>query len=375
MRSKVNDAQTGHNFEALLSKIKAEENLSNVETSFLLNLQNEDQIRALFREACNLRRRYFGDKIFMYGFIYASTYCRNDCRFCLFRRSNSQTRRYRKSKQQIIAAARRLADSGVHLIDLTMGEDPDLYNGDGAGFDRLVDLVASLQQETGLPIMVSPGVVPADILQKLAAAGAVWYACYQETHSGSLFKKLRPGQDYRRRMQSKIDAHRLGLLVEEGLLCGVGETSNHLVQSIDVLKTMEADQTRVMNFVPQPNTPMAMHTPPHPLKETLISAVMRLVFPDRLIPASLDVEGIAGLRTRLDAGANVVTSIVPPGEGLAGVAQHSLNIEEGGRTTRAVQKVLEAAGLQSATRDEYLGWIKNRQSAIEDRPERKEAVC
>ena len=372
---KVNVANNGHNFQALLSRLKAEENLSTAEITFLLNLQDDDQIGALFQEARNVRQNYFGNKIFMYGFIYASTYCRNDCRFCLFRRSNSQTKRYRKSKQEIVAAALRLADSGVHLIDLTMGEDPDIFTSDGAGFDRLVDLVVSLQKETGLPIMVSPGVVPAHVLQQLAAAGAVWYACYQETHCRSLFKQLRPGQDYRGRMQSKVDAHHLGLLVEEGLLCGVGETSDHIAQSMEVMQKLGADQMRVMNFVPQPGTPMAKRTPTDPLRETLIAAIMRLVFPDRLIPASLDVAGIAGLKCRLNAGANVVTSIVPPGEGLVGVAQPSLNIEEGGRTTASVQNVLETAGLEPATRKEYQNWVKRRQHAIANSELSTEVAC
>jgi len=375
MRSKVNDTNTGLNFEALLSRIKAEQTLSTAEIKFLLDLQDEDQIRTLFQEARDARQNYFGNKIFMYGFIYASTYCRNDCRFCLFRRSNLQTKRYRKSKQEIVAAAMRLADSGVHLIDLTMGEDPDIFISDGAGFDRLVDLVASLQKETGLPIMVSPGVVPPDVMQQLAAAGAVWYACYQETHAPSLFKQLRPDQDYQIRMQSKVDAHRFGLLIEEGLLCGVGETSEHLAQSIQAIKKLGADQMRVMNFVPQPGTPMASQTPSDSLKETLIAAVMRLVFPDRLIPASLDVEGIAGLKSRLNSGANVVTSIVPPGEGLLGVAQQSLNIEEGGRTTASVKNVLKRVGLEPATREEYQNWIGRRQHAIAGSKNNREVAC
>ena len=375
MRIKVNGANKKQDFEALLSRIKAEENLSTAEMSFLLNLQDEGHIEALFQKARDVRLNHFGNKIFMYGFIYASTYCRNDCNFCLFRRSNAQTRRYRKSKAQIIAAAELLADSGVHLIDLTMGEDPDIFNDDGAGFERLVDLVATLQNKTKLPIMVSPGVIPADVLQQLAAAGAVWYACYQETHNPFLFEKLRPSQDYLKRMQSKIDARQIGLLVEDGLLCGVGETPEDIAQSMEVLKTIGADQMRVMNFVPQPGTPMAERAPAGPLRETLITAVMRLVFPDRLIPASLDVEGIDGLRARLDAGANVVTSIVPPGEGLAGVAQHSLNIEEGGRTTAAVKDIFESAGLQPATRDEYLNWIQPRKVQTKKSESYEEAVC
>ena len=362
-------------FEALLAKLKAQENLSKAEIAFLLNLEDNDRIGALFQEAREMRRRYFGNKIFMYGFIYASTHCRNDCSFCLFRRSNSQTRRYRKSKQEIVAAALRLADSGVHLIDLTMGEDPAIFNGGGDGFERLVDLVSSLQKETGLPIMVSPGVVPANTLQELASGGATWYACYQETHSKSLFKKLRPGQDYNNRMQAKTDAHHFGLLVEEGLLCGVGETAEQIAQSMEIIKQLGADQMRVMSFVPQPGTPMAGQTPPDPLKETLIAAVMRLVFPDRLIPASLDVEGIAGLESRMNSGANVVTSIVPPGEGLVGVAQHSLNIEEGGRTAVSVKKVLKRVGLEPATREEYQNWMCRRQHAIANRKTISEVAC
>ena len=371
----VNTENRGRYFEALLARLKSEENLSQSEIASLLNLDDDDQIGTLFQQARDMRRKYFGNKIFMYGFIYASTYCRNDCTFCLFRRSNSQTRRYRKTKQEIVTAAMRLADSGVHLIDLTMGEDPAIFNGGGAGFERLVDLVGTLQNETGLPIMVSPGVIPAHALKELAAGGATWYACYQETHSKSLFKKLRPGQDYNSRLQIKVDAHHLGLLFEEGLLCGVGETAEQIAQSLETIKQLDADQVRVMNFVPQPGTPMATQTPPDRLKETLIAAVMRLVFPDKLIPASLDVEGIAGLESRLNSGANVVTSIVPPGEGLVGVAQHSLNIEEGGRTTASVKNVLRRVGLEPATREEYQNWIGRRQHAIAGSKNNREVAC
>jgi methylornithine synthase len=141
------------------------------------------------------------------------------------------------------------------------------------------------------------------------------------------------------------------------------------------MQDLDADQVRVMNFVPQPGTPMAQHTSPDPQTETKIIAVMRLALPDRLIPASLDVDGINGLKRRLDAGANVVTSIVPPGEGLAGVAQHSLDIEDGRRTQAAVLKVLTACDLRPASIEDYLSWIKSRRFAIRANPTREEAAC
>jgi len=367
--------ETRHKLETILFRALQEEKLSENEIVYLLSIDNADHINKLFAVAKNLRRKYFGDKIFLYGFIYASTYCRNDCRFCYFRRSNTESRRYRKAKPEIVAAACRLAESGVHLIDLTMGEDPALYNSDGTGFDRLIDLIDSIRQANGLPIMVSPGVIPELVLSRLAEIGASWYACYQETHHRNLFNQLRPGQDFNLRLESKINAHQFGLLIEEGLLCGVGETAGNIAHSIDVMRQLDADQIRVMNFVPQPGTPMAKRTPPDPQREMLIIAVMRLAFPDRIIPASLDVNGLAGLKRRLDAGANVVTSIVPPGEGLAGVAQHSLDIEDGRRTNASVLKVLEKCDLRPATNQEYQDWIKCRRKAITNRQNYRGVAC
>ena len=70
--------------------------------------------------------------------------------------------------------------------------------------------------------------------------------------------------------------------------------------------------------------------------ECLFIAVLRLTLPDRLIPASLDVDGIKGLKMRLEAGANVVTSIIPRNNSLAGVSQSSLDFEQGLRTVPEV---------------------------------------
>jgi len=194
----------------------------------------------------------------------------------------------------------------------------------------------------------------------LAEVGADWYACYQETHQRRLFGRLRPGQDFNLRLQAKRQARSIGLLIEEGLLCGVGETSVDLADSIEVMRHLNADQVRIMKFVPQPGIPMAKRIPPDSCREMLIMAVLRLVFPDRLIPASLDVDGLDGLKQRLVAGANVITSIVPPGSGLAGVAQHSLDIEDGRRSIAAVLKVVKDSGLRPASEDEYRSWIKDR---------------
>jgi len=318
----------------------------------------------LFKTARAVRERHFGNRLFLYGFVYISTFCRNDCSFCYYRRSNNLPVRYRKTPEEIIEISCRLAHSGVHLIDLTMGEDPDLYCHGPRGFAELAELVARVRSTTGLPVMVSPGAVPDEVLKTLVEAGATWYACYQETHNPALFRKLRIGQSFRERMRKKTIARSHGLLIEEGVLCGVGETEADLHLSIETMRAIDADQVRAMTLVPQNGTPLGRCASITCQRELMTIAIMRLVFPNRLIPASLDVNGLAGLRERLLAGANVVSSIVPPGKGLAGVARSTLDIDTARRTCESVQQVLSDLGLQAASMAEYLAWLKERQQEV-----------
>ena len=349
-----------HELEALLDKAKQRVPLSRSDMEWILGLSEPDEVQALFEAARCLRETHFGNRVFLYGFLYSSTYCRNSCNFCLYRKHNSAAPRYRKSPAQIIESSKRLAESGVHLVDLTMGEDPDILHAGDQRFEVLLETIRSVKQHTQLPIMISAGVLPEAILSRLSEAGATWYACYQETHNRVLYQKLRTRQDYDLRINSKQQAKARGLLIEEGLLVGVGESAADIAESINVMRDLKADQVRVMSFVPQEGTPMAACSAPDPSMELLVIALLRLAFPNCLIPASLDVGGHAGLHQKLAAGANVVTSLIPPGQGLAGVAQSALDIEEGKRTVVSIQDILTRNGLESASGEEYQSWLDQR---------------
>ena len=327
---------------------------------FLLSLTDGESLAMLFRAAREIRRRHFGFDVFLYGFIYFSTFCRNDCRFCNYRRSNTALKRYRKTLDEILESAQRMEKSGVHLIDLTMGEWPDRNRPMDTDTPSLIDLARTIKARSRLPVMVSPGVVSDDTLRGLAAAGIDWYACYQETHNPRLFGQLRIGQDFAVRMQKKRMARELGMRIEEGIMIGIGETRADVSASIAAMRALDADQIRVMTFVPQDNTPMAVSAATPSVRESVVIAVLRLAMPDRLIPASLDVGGLAGLAERLNAGANVVTSLVVPGMGLAGVANQVLDIEQARRTPKAIRPVLDQCGLRVAEPGVYQDWVDRR---------------
>jgi methylornithine synthase len=326
------------------------------ETARLVSPPGEDERETLFGAAREARERAWGDMVFSYGFLYLSTYCRNDCPFCSWRRTTDSPR-YRKSAGEVLEAASELAMDGVSLLDLTTGEDPET---DSPGYiARLARLVKDAREETGLPIMISPGLVSGRALRSFRDAGTLFYACYQETHTPPLFARLRAGQDFEARWRAKLAAKRAGLLVEEGVLCGVGETAEDLARSIMAMRELGCAQVRAMAFVPP------LHEGPGPFlddpapgrardTELVMIAALRLSFPEALVPASLDVEGIRGLAPRLDSGANVVTSLVPAGMGLAGVAQGDLDIQNRARSLSAVLPVLASRGLTHGTPAAFL---------------------
>ena len=328
-------------------------NISHSRLEEILTLESPEQLKALFAEARNARERCFGNKIFMYGFVYFSTWCRNDCNFCYYRSSN-RINRYRKKPDEVVRLATALADSGVHLIDLTMGEDTEYHKTD---FAPVLDIAREIKKYTRLPVMLSPGVVDTHIIDKAAELGVEWFALYQETHNRELFSKLRLGQSYDNRIHTKTYATERHMFIEEGILVGVGEDYNDVAASIIKMGKLGASQMRVMSFVPQKGSPMEMVSSPDPMRELKIIAAIRLMYPNVLVPASLDVDGINGLKRRLEAGANVVTSIIPPETGLMGVAQGSKDIDDGGRTVTQVVPILEHLGLRPATVDEYREYL------------------
>ena len=348
----------------LLSKVVEGSPLLKKEIRFLLGLTRKYDIDLLQRVARMVRKKHFGNNVFLYGFLYFSTYCKNDCNFCHYRKSNNQLVRYRKNGTEVVESAIKLADSGVHLIDLTMGEDPAIFLSE-FGLNRLMRLVKRVRSETGLPVMISPGAIPESVISQLAEADVDWFACYQETHSRTLFEKLRCGQSYDERMRTKLQAKNGGMLIEEGILTGVGETLDDIADSIDAMRLMTADQVRVMTFVPQEGTPMEGVLPSDSQLERIVISVMRLALPEALIPASLDLDGLNGLQKRLHAGANIVTSIVPPGRGLSGVAHSSLDIEESRRSVESIRSVLQFSGLEAASPAAYKSWLDYRKKNVE----------
>jgi methylornithine synthase len=169
------------------------------------------------------------------------------CSFCFYRKANTKCPRYRKDPEEVAEMAQALENSGVRLVDLTMGENVMIH--DGKRYDLLVKLVRAVCDRVDIAIMISPGVLPRKMLKSLKDVGADSYALYQETHNKALFSTLRLDQGYDERMKAKIEARKEGLLIEEGILLGVGETNEDRMDSIFAMSRLGVSQVRAMGFL------------------------------------------------------------------------------------------------------------------------------
>ncbi|MFP4655173.1 MAG: methylornithine synthase PylB [Methanohalobium sp.] len=322
--------------------------LSGSEIEYLLTTNDRKEIDKLHQISRKVRDKFTGNRVFLYSFIYFSTYCKNECSFCYYNRLNN-IHRYRLSNDEILNICSSFKDKHIHMIDLTMGEDPYYHNNP----QLLVDMVKNVKKELNLPIMVSPGVVDNDTLNKLHESGANFLALYQETYDKELYENMRVGQSFEDRINARRFAKSIGFYVEDGILSGIESNTKSIIKSLRGMEDNNPDMVRAMTFIPQEGTPLENQGQYSSEQELRIIAILRLMFPDKLIPASLDIEGINGMVKRLNAGANVVTSIIPSNTTLEGVVNYDRDLEERTRNVENVLSRLKTMGMEPAKQSEF----------------------
>lgn len=322
--------------------------LSDDDIRSLLETNSPDTIEKLHYVARRIRDHFFGNKVFMYSFVYFSTYCRNKCAFCYYR-NNNKIDRYRLSNEDIRKICQVIKTEDVHMVDLTMGEDPYFHDKP----ERLAEVVKIVKEEVGKPIMISPGVVDDNTLKMLKDNGASFLALYQETYDMELYRQLRVEQSFEGRINSRNHAKQMGYCVEDGMLTEVEPDMESTIISLRGLATSDPDMVRVMTFLPQQGTPLEGKEVKGCDSELKIISILRLLYPEKLIPASLDLEGIDGMVHRLNAGANVVTSIISSNSSLEGVVNYDREHAERDRDVKSVVSRLKTMGMEPAEQGEF----------------------
>lgn len=293
----------------LVSKLNEQHDLSDGELKALLESPEPDMV--LFQAADAMRRRVYGEDVYTRGLVEFTNYCRNNCLYCGIRRENTQVERYRLTGEQILQCCEAGYSLGYRTFVLQSGEDP--YYTD----ERICRLVARIREKyPDCAITLSIGEKSRESYQKYFDAGANRYLLRHETADDELYRRWHPEEmNLSNRKRCLFDLKEIGYQVGAGFMVGAPyQTTEHLITDLRFLQTLDPDMIGIGPFIHQKDTPFGDFES-GTLEMTLrLLAILRLMFPDALIPATTALGTIdpQGREKGFRAGANVVMPNLTP---------------------------------------------------------------
>lgn len=287
--------------------------LSDNDIRHLLTTSDPVAIDELKDEACRVRDRVYGRRVFMRGLIEITNHCRNNCLYCGLRRDQRQVERYRLTADQILHCCRVGHELGFRTFVLQGGED-------GAMTDQAVcSLVSQIKgQFPDCAITLSLGERGHDSFRRLRDAGADRYLLRHETADPAHYATLHPSEmSFENRMQSLHWLRELGFQVGAGFMVGSpGQTLDTLMQDLRFISDFRPEMVGIGPFIPAEGTPFEHH-PAGSVEATLrLLAIIRIIHPQVLLPATSALGTLhpTGRERAVMSGANVVMPNLSPVE-------------------------------------------------------------
>ena len=295
----------------LVEKLYCTGDLTNSELAALIETDDGETAALLKKYADEVRRKYYGTKVFLRGLIEISSYCKNDCLYCGIRRSNKDADRYRLTKEQILACCENGYGLGFRTFVMQGGEDAYFTD------DVMADIISEIRRKyPDCAITLSLGERSRDSYERMKKAGADRYLLRHEAADEELYSKLHPAElSLENRRNCLFTLRELGYQVGAGFMVGAPfQTTSHLIRDLRFLQELQPQMIGIGPFVPHHSTPFADEKG-GTLELTLrLLGIIRLMFPKVLLPATTALGTIApnGRELGLMTGCNVVMPNLSP---------------------------------------------------------------
>ena len=293
----------------IITKLCREHNLSDAQLQSLIRTNEYDE--ELFKTADSVRRAHYGDAVFLRGLIEFSSCCRNNCLYCGLRADNKDAARYRLSKDEILSCCEEGYALGLRTFVLQSGEDP--YYTD----DRMTDIISAIRNRfPDCAITLSLGERSKESYQRLYDAGANRYLLRHETADEAHYRKLHPeSMSLQHRKHCLFVLKEIGYQVGSGFMVGSPyQTTDSLVADLRFLQELSPDMIGIGPYIAHHGTPLKDFQNGTSALTLRMVAILRLMFPYALIPATTALGTIdpQGREKGLRAGANVVMPNLSP---------------------------------------------------------------
>ena len=295
----------------LIDRLEANRDLPDGELLALITMNDPEAEQYLARRAEAVRRRHYGDRVFIRGLIEFTNYCKNDCHYCGIRRSNRNCRRYRLTREEILSCCETGYALGFRTFVLQGGEDPWFTR------QRMTDLIKAIKTaHPDCALTLSVGEKDRDTYQEWFDAGADRYLLRHETANPELYASLHPSElSLSNRMRCLQDLKDIGYQVGCGFMVGSpGQTNAELAKDLKFIEQFKPEMCGIGPFIPHQDTPFAHHSAGTLEMTCCLLSIIRLIHPTVLLPATTALGTIhpEGRELGIRSGANVVMPNLSP---------------------------------------------------------------
>ena len=295
----------------IVEKLRSSGGISDSELKLLIECKSPEVAEFLRKNADEVRQLHYGKKVYLRGLIEISSYCKNNCYYCGIRRSNSSAQRYRLTCEEILGCAENGYKLGFRTFVLQGGEDAYFTD------ELLCPLISEIKRRhPDCAVTLSLGERSEESYRLLREAGADRYLLRHETADEELYRMLHPTpMSLENRKKCLYTLKKLGYQVGSGFMVGVPfQTTEHLIADLRFLQELRPHMIGIGPFIPHRDTAFSVEKAGELDLTLRLLAILRLMFPTALIPATTALGTIApnGRELGLQNGCNVVMPNLSP---------------------------------------------------------------
>ncbi len=292
----------------LIDKLYTENNLTDSELLTLLNSPNDPY---LFKKADEMRRKFYGNTVFIRGLIEISNHCKNNCYYCGIRAENRCVERYRLSKEDILSCCVEGYQLGFRTFVMQSGEDMTFSD------TEMCSIVSEIKSQfPDCAITLSLGERSYESYKKMYDAGADRYLLRHEAANEDLYRSLHPkNMSLQNRKECLFNLKKIGYQTGSGFMVGApGQTSEHLIEDIRFLQELKPEMIGIGPFISHKDTPFKSYKNGNLDLTLKLLSILRLLFPLVLLPATTALGSLqeGGREKGIMAGANVIMPNLSP---------------------------------------------------------------
>ncbi|MEV4202363.1 biotin synthase BioB [Micromonospora globbae] len=239
----------------------------------------DDDLLDVVAAAARVRHRHFGRRVKLnYLVNLKSGRCPEDCGYCSQRLGADTgvlSYTWLKPDQAADAASAGIAAGATRVCLVASGRGPT-----DRDIDRVADTIGAIRaQHPDVEVCACLGLLRQGQAERLHTAGADAYNHNLNT-AESRYGDICTTHGFTDRVQTVDQARNAGLSPCSGLIAGMGESDDELVDVAFALRALDPDSVPVNFLIPFDGTPLAGRWDLTPQRCLRILAMVRFVFPD-----------------------------------------------------------------------------------------------